>query len=43
VLALHPSIAAGLEAALPGVALRYPQIDAALHAAQMARHRVSRS
>jgi glucosamine kinase len=40
VLALHPAIAAGLEVALFGTEIRYPQIDAALEAAQMARGRV---
>lgn len=43
VLALHPAVATGLEAALPEIELRFPRIDAALHAAQMARQRVSRS
>lgn len=43
VLALHPAIAAGLNKALPDIELRYPRIDAALHAAQMAREIVSRS
>ncbi|MBN8293662.1 N-acetylglucosamine kinase [Rhodobacter sp. NTK016B] len=37
VLTLHPGIRAALEAATPGIALCYPQPDAALTAAQLAQ------
>lgn len=37
VFALHPAVAAGLRAGLPGVTLDWPQIDAAAHAAAIAR------
>lgn len=37
VLRLHPQVRASFEAALPGIAPSYPEIDAARHAACMAR------
>ena len=37
IIGLHPLIRSGLEAELPGAAISFPQIDAALHAAQWAR------
>ncbi|HEV7277359.1 MAG TPA: BadF/BadG/BcrA/BcrD ATPase family protein [Devosiaceae bacterium] len=43
VLALHSAIAVGLKTALPDTELRYPRIDAALHAAEMAREILARS
>jgi N-acetylglucosamine kinase-like BadF-type ATPase len=43
IIALHPAIATALAAALPGNELRYPRIDAALHAAQMAQESFSRT
>jgi len=37
IIDLHPKIREGLAEALPGVDLRFPRVDAALQAAQMAR------
>jgi hypothetical protein len=38
---LHP-IRTSLAAALPGIELSFPRIDAALHAARMARGNIAR-
>jgi N-acetylglucosamine kinase-like BadF-type ATPase len=40
VIDLHPSIRSALAEALPGVDIDFPQVDAALHAAQMAREKI---
>lgn len=39
VIDIHPEIRAGLTRALPGSTVSFPRIDAALHAARMARNR----
>jgi glucosamine kinase len=42
VISLHPAFRRGLIAALPDTQISFPQVDAALHAARMARQHVAR-